>query len=163
MSFLSLIPSQLGLAAIQKFNELDQFAFGHEGALDTSAPPQDFTNIGGPTSLWEVYCIFWNISNWILSFAIIIGAIMIIYGGIKYMTAGGQEEEVGTATDIIKWAIIGVAVAGLAWSLITIVGNVLGLSLGASGVLGAIESILGVDTEGVICTVESIEGTIEGF
>jgi len=163
MSFLSLLPSQLSLGVMQKFNEVDKFVFSHTGDIGQSAPPQDFTNIGGPTSLWQVYCYFWNVANWILSFALIIGVIMIIYGGIRYMTAAGSEDEISTATDIIKWAIIGVMVAGLAWSLITIVGNILGLNLGASGLLGVVESIFGINTDAAICTVQNIQYAVPGL
>ena len=39
-----------------------------------------------------------------------VAAIMIIWGGILYMTAGGSEQRVATAKKTIMWAIVGFAI-----------------------------------------------------
>ncbi len=61
------------------------------------------------------------IVNAILSLLGVIFIILIIYGGIKWMMAGGNEEDVKKATTIIKNAIIGLIITVSAyaiWSLI---------------------------------------------
>lgn len=50
----------------------------------------------------------------------IIGAvsvIMIIYGGFRYVTSGGEASAVKSAKDTIMYAAIGLVVALLAWSI----------------------------------------------
>jgi len=57
----------------------------------------------------------------ILSLLGIVFIVLIIYGGIKWMMAGGNEEDVKKATTIIKNAIIGLIITVSAyaiWSLI---------------------------------------------
>ena len=57
----------------------------------------------------------------VLSLLGIVFIVLIIYGGIKWMMAGGNEEDVKKATTIIKNAIIGLIITVSAyaiWSLI---------------------------------------------
>ncbi|MDD3711610.1 MAG: hypothetical protein PHP37_03365 [Patescibacteria group bacterium] len=61
------------------------------------------------------------VANMILSLLGIIFIILIIFGGIQWMTAGGNEEQVKKAQSRIKNAIIGLVVtlsAYAIWSLI---------------------------------------------
>ncbi len=44
----------------------------------------------------------------------IIAVIMIIYGGLRYITSGGSSEGVGSAKNIIIYAIIGLIIVALA-------------------------------------------------
>ncbi len=66
----------------------------------------------GPGSLW----------NRILeTFTFIIGAVsvlMIIIGGIRYVTSGGDQANIKAAKDTILYAVVGVVVAMLAYSIV---------------------------------------------
>jgi len=52
--------------------------------------------------------------NWFFGIAIIIAAIMLVYAGFNYVTAGGNDEKIKTATKTLIFALIGVVLALLA-------------------------------------------------
>lgn len=49
----------------------------------------------------------------------IIAVIMIIIGGIRYMTSNGDQTDVKAAKDTILYAVIGLVVAGAAYAIVT--------------------------------------------
>ena len=51
-----------------------------------------------------------KIINILLGFLAVIFVILIIYGGFLWMTAGGKEEQVGTAKKILIRSLIGVII-----------------------------------------------------
>jgi len=60
--------------------------------------------------------------------------VMLFVGGAMYITAAGSEEQVGKATKVIKYAIIGVVVIALAWAVVEfIVNNSLNLNKTPAG------------------------------
>ena len=58
-----------------------------------------------------------NIVNVVLGSLGLITVILIIYGGVVWMTAGGNEEKISKAKKIITSAIIGLVIILLAWSI----------------------------------------------
>ncbi len=64
-----------------------------------------------------------NFISWALGFFGLISMIMIIYGGFRYLTAAGSEENVDKAKDIIRQAIIGMVIVILSYSLMVFVIN----------------------------------------
>jgi len=64
-----------------------------------------------------------NIVQWILGLLSLVAVIMIIIGGVNWMTAGGNEEKVEKAKKIISAAVIGLIIVLLAWAIIIFVGN----------------------------------------
>jgi cytochrome bd-type quinol oxidase subunit 2 len=66
----------------------------------------------GPGSIW----------NRILeTFTFIIGAVsvlMIVVGGIRYVTSAGEQANIKAAKDTILYAVVGVVVAMLAYSIV---------------------------------------------
>jgi len=54
---------------------------------------------------------------------------MIIFGAFQWITSGGDKESVGKARGRITHAIIGIALLGLAFVIIRVLGHILGLSL----------------------------------
>ena len=51
----------------------------------------------------------------------VIAVLMIIYGGIMYMTSAGNDEKIGSAKKIITGAIIGLVVSILAYVIVDFV------------------------------------------
>ena len=51
----------------------------------------------------------------------IIAVFMIVFGGIRYTTSGGNAASVKGAKETIMYAIIGLAVALLAWTIVNFV------------------------------------------
>jgi len=56
---------------------------------------------------------------------------MVIYGGVTYVTAAGDDEKVGNAKNIILYSIVGIVIVLLSFALINTV-----LGVGASGATG---------------------------
>ncbi len=48
-----------------------------------------------------------------------VAVLMLVYGGIRYITSTGSSEEKEKATSVIKWAAIGLAVVILAFAIVT--------------------------------------------
>jgi type IV secretory pathway VirB2 component (pilin) len=64
-----------------------------------------------------------NITDWILGFAGILALLFIIWGGIQYTTASGNEDQMQNAKKTIQWGIIGLVIVGLSYAIVkTVVG-----------------------------------------
>lgn len=55
--------------------------------------------------------------------------VMILMGGVKWITAGGDKTKLETARDEITNSIIGIIVVGAAYALTSLVANFFGLDL----------------------------------
>jgi len=70
----------------------------------------------------------------ILGFLGVIALILIIGGGVVWMTAGGSEEKVMTARNVIKWAAIGMILILASYALTSfVVEEVLNSTQGTGG------------------------------
>jgi hypothetical protein len=70
-----------------------------------------------------------QVVNFLILVAIPITAIMIIYGAYQIMFAGGDTEKVTTGKRTILYTVVGFVIILLAWSIIAILQNVLGVTL----------------------------------
>ena len=57
------------------------------------------------------------IINWVLGILALIAVIMILIGGFKWLTAGGNEEKVEGAKKLLIAALIGLGIILAAWGL----------------------------------------------
>ena len=55
--------------------------------------------------------------NWILGILALIAVVMILIGGFRWMTAGGNEEKVESAKKLLIAALIGLVIILAAWGL----------------------------------------------
>ena len=70
-------------------------------------------------------------------FSIIVGivaVIMIIYGGFRYITSGGDSSKVGNAKNSLVYAIVGLIIVALAQLIVHYVLNTANTAVGNSGV-----------------------------
>ena len=67
--------------------------------------------------------VFKNIVNILLFIIGAVSVIMLIYGGIRYTTSGGNANSVTAAKNTIMYSIIGLVVAILAFSVVQFVVN----------------------------------------
>ncbi len=75
---------------------------------------------GGETS---IRALVLRIVNWFLGFLGLLAVIMIIYGGVTYVTSAGNDEAIGNAKKIIMYALIGIIIILLSFALVnTILG-----------------------------------------
>lgn len=85
--------------------------FGSDEGCDTS----EEQNAAAVNSLVETVI---NIFSWIVG---VISVIMIIYGGFRYITSGGDTTKVGSAKNTILYAIIGLIIVALAQIIVKFV------------------------------------------
>ena len=101
-------------------------------ALTLSVSP----TVGADISTWGAACspsgvptdirgAIMNVTNWILGFVAIIATLIVIYGGVLYLTAAGNEEAVEKAKKTISYGIIGVVICGLAYAIVIVVSTVI--------------------------------------
>lgn len=74
------------------------------------------------------------IINWIRNIAIPIAVGMIIWGGIMYLTAGPFPKNVDKAKNIIKYAVLGLAIIFIGSGFITLIQSILTLGANNSGI-----------------------------
>lgn len=86
----------------------------------TDNPAEVSSATGGETSLRALVL---RIVNYFLTFLGIVAVIMVIYGGVLYVTAAGNDDAVGKAKKIIMYALIGIIIILLSFALVnTILG-----------------------------------------
>ena len=83
--------------------------------------------IGGSssTATLQVNDIVLAVVNWLLFAVGVVSVVMLIVGGIKYATSAGDSNKVTSAKNTIMYAIIGLAVAVLAFAIVGFVMNTL--------------------------------------
>ena len=62
-----------------------------------------------------------NATDWILGFVGMIAVLMLIWGGINYLTSAGDEDKARTGKKTISYAIIGLVIAGIAYALVNVI------------------------------------------
>ena len=81
-------------------------------------PPYQSVQVGSVTDLLNKFS---TVIGYFATLIMIIAVAMILYAAFKFITAGDDEEAVGSARKILTWGIVGLIVAFLAYSLPTIV------------------------------------------
>lgn len=76
--------------------------------------------VSGPVSEAETLAgIATNVLNFLLSIVGVIGIIMLVIGGLMYLTAAGDEDRINSGKKIVNYSIIGIAVALAALVIVT--------------------------------------------
>jgi len=105
-------------------NKLSKWAATGVGALaakgvlaagDVSVIPNSAQNLNVGNASPEDIVV--SVINWILGILALIAVIMILIGGFKWMTAGGNEEKVEGAKKLLIAAIIGLVIILAAWGI----------------------------------------------
>ena len=119
LSSLLIIPIMaLGVSAALQINNVNVVratAMTLSGGVSSSQGddvPQDLAND-----------VFKNIVNILLFIIGAVSVIMLIYGGIRYTTSGGNANSVTAAKNTIMYSIIGLVVAILAFAVVQFVVN----------------------------------------
>lgn len=76
---------------------------------------------GCPENLFGDDGVFKQITNVVLYIVGVIAVIMLIIGGIKYVTSGGDAKKVTDAKNTVLYAIIGLIIAFLAFAIVNFV------------------------------------------
>lgn len=59
-----------------------------------------------------------NILRLVLQYLPLVAVVMIILGGLRWMTAGGDEEKVSKAKHTLSAAVVGMVIVLLAWAIV---------------------------------------------
>lgn len=94
------------------------------GQTPTPAQANNFTLIN-PVYAPDIPTLLNNIATFLLGIVLALGVIVIIWAGLLYVTAGGEEEKIKKAKQAIIWAIVGVTLALLAKGLVMVIQDVL--------------------------------------
>ena len=76
---------------------------------------------GCPSDLFGDNGVFKQVTNTILYIVGIIAVIMLIIGGIRYVTSGGDSKKVTDAKNTVLYAIIGLVISFLAFAIVNFV------------------------------------------
>jgi hypothetical protein len=74
--------------------------------------------VAGQPTVESTLAVVINIFSWVVGIA---GVIMIIIGGFKYITSGGNEQGVNSAKNTILFAIIGLVIVAIAQIIVQFV------------------------------------------
>lgn len=78
----------------------------------------DPTEIQGLSQESSLLTLIVLISNWVLGFVGALAVIILIYGGFVYVTAGGDDAQVSKATNVIKYAVIGIIIIVASFAIV---------------------------------------------
>jgi len=59
-----------------------------------------------------------NLTNWLLGIVGMIAVVAIIWGGVQYMTSSGNQDQARNAKETIKFALMGLFIAGIAYAFV---------------------------------------------
>ncbi len=85
-------------------------------------------NISGdePASFKDLEIIFSNVLTFALPLLAIVLFLMLIVGGFKFITSGGDQQKTAAAKNAITWAIAGLAFAAMAYLIINTIAALTG-------------------------------------
>ncbi|MCX6728154.1 MAG: hypothetical protein NTV39_00070 [Candidatus Saccharibacteria bacterium] len=109
---VSFIVLSMGTAQIVSASDLSD---GAAAAQPKGSNPCLFTTQSCPNGL------FTNIVNIMLFVIGAVAVLMLIYGGIRYTTSGGDAKNVTAAKDTILYGVVGIVVAILAYAIVNFV------------------------------------------
>jgi len=91
---------------------LDADVLGEQGAITDTA---------------SLVSIILGLVQWVAWFVGLMAVLMGLYSGVLFITASGDAEKLTKARNILLYAIVGIAVAILAFSLVAISKSIIGL------------------------------------
>ncbi|MCK9578525.1 pilin [bacterium] len=88
-----------------------------------------FAEVTVPTvNMWgnelAIQDLIMNVVNTLFNLVAPLCILMIIVGGLYYMTAGGDERKAGTGLNFVKYALVGLIVTLMAGMLLSFVSNI---------------------------------------
>jgi len=111
------------LAAVPLFLSVSSPALAQVNNLTMGIPPSNYIKI---TSLPKLLSAIIGV---ILIVAFIIALFFLFWGGIQWISSGGDKEGVEAAQKKIQAAIVGLIVVASVYALFTLVGNWLGFDI----------------------------------
>ena len=91
--------------------------------LSVNATPFTIVDYGGSVGLGttDLKTTAVNIISWLLGIISLVAVVMIIFGGLQWLTSAGNEERIEKAKKTISSAVIGLILVILAWAIVIFV------------------------------------------
>ena len=90
----------------------------------------DLTNAGaasGINKVTDLSKVMGNAITIIVTIALVVFLFMVIFGAFEWIISGGDKEKVANARNRITHALIGLLLLGLAFLIVTVVSNIIGI------------------------------------
>ena len=94
-------------------------------ALAQNVVPWNNGTFENPSTLNSVETVTAAITNWILGIAAGIVILFLIIGGLYYITAAGDEKQMGEGKKIVNYAVIGLIVILISYSLVKTLSSII--------------------------------------
>ena len=82
-----------------------------------------------PAQLKDLEEIFGRIISVVTGFAILAAFIMLVWGGFKYLTSGGDPKAAESAKNTITYALFGVAALIVVWLILRLISDFTGVNV----------------------------------
>jgi len=102
------------LALVGAFPEIAGAAF-----INTTDNPGNVSDATGGSG--DIRDLALRIVNFFLGFLGVVAVIMVIYGGVTYVTAAGKDDAIGNAKKIITYALIGIVIILISFAVVNTV------------------------------------------
>ncbi|MCR4324717.1 MAG: pilin [Candidatus Curtissbacteria bacterium] len=83
----------------------------------------------GPAQITDILDVLQRIISLLAPAAGIAFFVMLIVGGFKYITSGGDPKNVGQAQSILTYAVIGIVLVVASWLILQLIGRVTGVDV----------------------------------
>jgi len=113
----AVVSAQTG-APTTGVGSLDPAGGGQNVGSDLNAPIQ---------TTGDLITIVLGLVNWVAWFVALVAVLFGLYSGILFITAGGDDEKLTKAKNILLYAIVGIVVAILAFSIVAISKSIAGI------------------------------------
>lgn len=120
--FLLVLPLSAGAAIEIDPGELENFNNPFE-CSDIGRIVDLFFNVCGPAGAATAGELIQGIINLLLAIASLLAVLFIIIGGIRYITAHGNEEQAEGAKKTLLHAVIGIVLIIMSFAIINIIAN----------------------------------------
>lgn len=75
----------------------------------------------GPAGLKQIQELVLRIINLSVGLVFVVLVLVLAFGGIKFLTSGGEQKSVQSAKSLITWGILGIVFMALAWLILLLI------------------------------------------
>ena len=94
-------------------------------AQTATSSPEAPISLTNPIGTVDISAIIGRIIAWVLRFLGVLALVMFIYGGILWMTSGGDEGQIKKGRETLVWAVAGLALVFFSYAILNFVLKVL--------------------------------------
>lgn len=89
----------------------------------------DCGQAGAPACISDILVVFQNIISFLAPAAAIAFLVVLLFGGFKFLTSGGDQKQVSSARSTMTYAIIGIILVVTSWLVLELIASVTGIDV----------------------------------